>query len=304
MKAKQAIIRRNPRICTTNRCVQTIHTTFFQDESTGEWGITPTNTIDPDESFNAFWNGVGIFHDVFEHNFEHMHYFQKQYAMNIGGEIAAMGAMWYYMREVCVWNRNTWSSSDPTSTQTKAHIIHRILSFIEPAIQEGWFTFGDRLESNVPPHRRIDGDINFLGDFLYSQIQQLTVETKNESKERSELYKKSFTLQKIKNLFHWGYTMAKKLVPLSTHNTAVLYRFVDKWEHFTKENPAQQLNDFFEGITFRIYHQPTHKSVLFYPKEPVEVFWSATLNGIAPNTDRVLQEDTIGLFRLHTYQKK
>jgi hypothetical protein len=43
---------------------------FFQDHADGSYGLAHEKTISNDTSFNAFWHGIGIFHDVFEHWFE------------------------------------------------------------------------------------------------------------------------------------------------------------------------------------------------------------------------------------------
>ena len=43
---------------------------FFQDEL-GQYGIAHSNSTD--QGFYAFWDGIGIFHDVFEHWFEGKH---------------------------------------------------------------------------------------------------------------------------------------------------------------------------------------------------------------------------------------
>lgn len=43
---------------------------FFRDEADGDYGLAHEKTIGLNESFNAFWNGIGIFHDVFEYDFD------------------------------------------------------------------------------------------------------------------------------------------------------------------------------------------------------------------------------------------
>lgn len=70
---------------------------FFCDDASGEYGLAHDNSIQNDTPFNAFWGGIGIFHDVFEHWFEGKHkYFKDEYAFNVGGEMTAMGAAMYY----------------------------------------------------------------------------------------------------------------------------------------------------------------------------------------------------------------
>src|SRR4051812_49426606 len=55
------------------KLVRTVDLRFFQDDANGEWGVTHKETCPGNgngEEFNAFWDGRGIFHDVFEHAHE------------------------------------------------------------------------------------------------------------------------------------------------------------------------------------------------------------------------------------------
>ena len=79
---------------------------FFQDDVTGDWGVTHEDTFADNSPFNAMWSGTMFFHDVFEHwhEYQHKHFLGKN-AMNVGGEMAAMGAMYYYINELGIHNR-------------------------------------------------------------------------------------------------------------------------------------------------------------------------------------------------------
>ena len=71
---------------------------FFCDDATGDYGVAPIDTIRNDFSFNSAWDSRMIFHDVFEHYCEFRHpWFQGDNAMNVGGEMFAMGHMIYYV---------------------------------------------------------------------------------------------------------------------------------------------------------------------------------------------------------------
>ena len=80
--------------------VRCVRMKFFQDSDNGEWGLTHDDTQSGDECFNAFWSATGIFHDVFEHAHEHSKYFRGEAALNVGGEMAAMGAMYYFIHRL------------------------------------------------------------------------------------------------------------------------------------------------------------------------------------------------------------
>lgn len=87
---------------------------LFCDDATGDYGVAINNSSE--HQFNAFWNGVGIFHDCFEHYFEDMlPPFIGNNAYTVWGEVAAMGAALQYVKEKGVRNRsvsNTWSITD------------------------------------------------------------------------------------------------------------------------------------------------------------------------------------------------
>src|SRR4051794_4205956 len=89
------------------RLIHEVDLRFFQDDATGEHGVSHVDTYNDSENpFNAGWGKVMIFHDVFEHWFEKRHkYFKGDYAMNIAGEMVAMGAMWYFFNELGIDNR-------------------------------------------------------------------------------------------------------------------------------------------------------------------------------------------------------
>ena len=77
--------------------------TIQEDNATGEWGFYPDSANGMD--FNTSWLPHMLFHDVFEHFFEGTGYFTGDAAFNIGGEVAAMGAMSYYLFGLGIDNR-------------------------------------------------------------------------------------------------------------------------------------------------------------------------------------------------------
>ena len=71
----------------------------YEGEKEQTWGLAPAESIDEKgcSLFKPFYRPRQIFHDVFEHNFEERHpYFTGNHAFQKEGEIAAMGAWYYY----------------------------------------------------------------------------------------------------------------------------------------------------------------------------------------------------------------
>ena len=95
-----------------------------EDETTGEIGLIPDNC----PTFNSSWSAIMLFHDTFEHWFEHQHkYFTGDAAENIGAEIAAMGAMWYiYENFIADFRFNRNSYNDPLT-----NTVHTITYFFD-----------------------------------------------------------------------------------------------------------------------------------------------------------------------------
>ena len=248
--------------------IKTVNLIFFCDDANGEYGLTHPETVD--QGFNAFWNGIGIFHDVFEHSHEHNHkYFKDDYAMNVGGEMAAMGAMWYYFDTLGVYNRlgNTYKPPDIVTRDTTEYMIHE-------AIEDGWCNFGSELRCNVPYQKPVFNAT--LEDIIASfKINGYRFNKRPNFEDIdyqcSKLYQKSVTRSKIARLHRYGYRMAERLVPYNWKNEEILSEFLDFWEKFGKMNPAEELQHCYKGITFRIY------------KEKGIIKWTATLNPLYRN---------------------
>lgn len=249
------------------RLVKKIELTFFQDDANGEWGLTHKDTCDNryGNSFNAFWGGMGIFHDIFEHSHEHTNkYFRGDYAMNIGGEIAAMGSMWYYIDELGMHNRlsgrSVHSPSDSMRMSTE--------DMIHENIEYGGSQYGSTLESNVPKQRPTDnGELEYQIGKYWENVKKMNPERNHDNeKEYGYQYKNSVTFRKIADLTRYGYRMAEKFVPNNWDNRTTLSDFLEVWENFCKSHPAEEMKNMFSGITFKIY------------KENDRITWKAILH--------------------------
>lgn len=235
------------------RLIKTVDLIFFQDDANGEFGLAHKETYNESNNpFNAFWGGMGIFHDVFEHSHEFTHkYFRGDYAMNIGGEMAAMGSMMYYIDEMGISNRITqnarWRGNGELMRETTLSDVHE-------AISSGYCNYGYTLESNVPKQRPTDnGELEYQIAEYYKKVKTLPLSTDENEREFGRDYKKSVTFRKIADLHRYGYRMAEKLIPHKWDNVATLTSFITFWDKFTKNNPAQEMQNAFKGLTIKLY---------------------------------------------------
>lgn len=228
---------------------------FFNDHADGSWGLAHENTITPDDSFNAFWNGVGIFHDVFEHWFENEHkYFLDNNSMNIGGEVSAMGAMWYYYGVLGARNRKEFLDKNrryqPIDMQEA--VVSSIETLCVDGIVYGYTQYGRTLECGVP-RQRDTNDYTLENQIteLWARLDSKQVETEEKQERECAIeFKNSITYSKIANLYRWGYRMAGKLVPDNEENKEVINHFIEFWDKFTEMNPAEEMQRHFSGVEF------------------------------------------------------
>lgn len=232
------------------KLVKEVELVFFIDDGSGRCGLTHKQTA-PDnnggEGFNAFYDGRGIFHDVFEHSHEFVHpYFKGEAAMNIGGEMAAMGSLAYYMELIGQERFSRGSYVHPSDI-----IVNNTFYEVQQAIEDNDFRFGDKLISFVPYQRPVDNSyLEYAINKYFERIQN--VEAADES---GTEYKKSVTRAKLANLHRFGFRMAKGLVPNHYDNGTVLYEFITKWDEFCKENDAEKLMNDIGGIKIQLYHK-------------------------------------------------
>lgn len=274
------------------RLVKKIELTFFQDDANGEWGLTHKDTFDNrnGSSFNAFWSGMGIFHDIFEHSHEHQNkYFRGDYAMNIGGEMTAMGAMWYYIDQLGMHNRlNGRSIYSPGDIMRKS-----TEDMINEAIEYGGGQFGSVLESNVPKQRPTEnGELEYQIAEYWKTVKAFDPEKNHEGeKEYGYQYKNSVNFRKIADLHRYGYRMAERFVPDNFDNKATLCDFFDVWETFCKNHPADEMKNYFNGLTFKIY------------KENDRITWKAIFHSADrfSTKDAILTPENIGYFSIEDF---
>lgn len=237
------------------RLVKSVYLKFFCDSANGEYGVTHADTIDDDNGFNAVWTAQMLFHDVFEHSHEFSKYFRGDYALNIGGEMAAMGFLTYYYSNIGINGRfNNFSMVRPDES-----ILVTTFSDVEDCIVSGNYRFGYVLESNVPYQKPIDDyTMEWIIEEYWKRVKALTpgiskYPTEIESLQSCKDYKNSVTFRKIADLHRWGYRQAAKLIPSNYHNRFVLNNFIEKMEEFVKRTKPEDLANICKGITVKIY---------------------------------------------------
>lgn len=238
------------------KLIERVETTLFEDEN-GICGLTHSNTFynpSGNRAFDAFWDGGGLFHDVFEHSHEGSLHFRDNAFMNLGGEMAAMGAMWYYLENLPFGNRFR-------GTLYRSHseiVINNTIMDVQEAIETGDSQFGNTLECNVPPQAVIE---DYIEEVITEYNQKMAAYSFREDrfrgeddKNRSEEFRKSCTPEKIANLHRWGYRNAERLVPATYHNGYVLHQFIEFWNKFCERFPAEELMNEYKGIVFNLFH--------------------------------------------------
>jgi len=273
------------------RLVKKIELTFFQDDANGEWGLTHKDTFDNSygSSFNAFWSGMGIFHDIFEHSHEHQNkYFRGDYAMNIGGEMAAMGAMWYYIDQLGVYNRlNNNSIYSPGDIMRKS-----TEDMVQETIEYGGGQFGSVLESNVPKQRPTENnELEYQISEYWKKVKGFNPEKNDTEIEYCKQYKNSVSFRKIADLHRYGYRMGERFVPDNYDNQTTLTDFFNVWETFCKNHPAEEMKNNFRDVTFNIY------------KENDRITWKAIFHSADrfSTKDATITAKNIGHFSIEDY---
>jgi hypothetical protein len=243
------------------RLIDTVNLSFFQDDATGDYGVAHEEILsEHGDKFNAFWNGIGIFHDVWEHQHEYKHkYFRGDYALNIGGEMAAMGKMWYYQDKLGLGNNRMLN---PYSIHSPGDLMRMTTdNMIQEAIEYGYTSFGDRLQSAVPCQKPTqNSELEYQIEEFWKNVQSWHYKQENNNQydkedeiRSSKCYKKSVTFRKIADLHRWGFRAAERLVSRTWNNYNRLRDFIQFWKEFTQNNTAQDLHNYYRKLQFRIY---------------------------------------------------
>jgi len=226
---------------------------MFCDDVSGEYGLSHDNAIDINTPFNAFWNGQGIFHDVFEHYFEEENkYFMGDAAFNVGGEVAAMGHLAYYVNGLGIGSVRSLRAK--YGYINKEDIISGTHNEIQEACSYGYTNYGNTLICKVPYQRSFNSYSleGLISEHIY-KLKELRVKT-NESDEKgyAREYRKTVTPSKLTRLYRWGYKQAERLVPNSHQNADCCENFIKYWNKFCKEYEPKYIDNQFDKVVFSI----------------------------------------------------
>jgi hypothetical protein len=261
------------------RLIHTVELEFFRDPANGEYGVAHRDTINDDfGGFNAFWGGVGILHDVFEHWFENKHkYFLGNNAQNVGGEIAAMGACYYYAYELGAQCRNS-------NYDNRGSIMRSTTGEIFEAISSGWCHYGHTLECGVPYQEPTTECFEqFINEYYKSILpkRNSAIRSKVDTDEANygKEYAKSVTLSKVQRLYRWGFRMAERLIPDTSDNCYMLDAFCKYLNIFCKNNSAEDLATKYKYMTVKLYKD-----------KHGDVSWRIILNGGEKGKNIILKQ--------------
>lgn len=282
------------------RLIQTVDLVFFRDNATGDYGLTHKETYEDNygNGFNAFWGGMLIFHDVFEHSHEFTNkYFRGDYALNVGGEMAAMGKMMYFIDELEIYNRLTdrmkWRGHGELMTGST-------IGEVQEAISSGYCSFGHVLESNVPYQKPVEnGELEYHIKDYYKKAKDFKVsDDGDQEKEFGEQYKKSVTFRKIADLHRYGYRQAAKLVPNNWDNRETLVNFIKVWDSVCNSISAEEMQSNFKGLTVKIYRDENGRiswKGIFesnFPSEIMDATIDENTRGFAMEDYYIIEEET------------
>ena len=197
------------------------------------------------EEFNSFWDGRGIFHDVFEHWFETNHkYWYYPYAYNRAGEIAAMGAFLYFTTEMYIPNRHTNIFHTPldSALDTNLYPVKEYVKYDQEQYNEL------SLKHCIPKQKPVDNaDVENLIITFVEEIQKL------ETGFEVQAIKSKYNFRNIADLTRWGYRQAKKLTPDIRENAVTLEHFIKDWEAFCQRvDPLDLIDKGVRSFTFNV----------------------------------------------------
>ena len=234
-----------------------------KDYITGEYGIIPSGQLG--SNFNAFWNPIMIFHDTIEHFFEGERFFKNEFQYNIGGEMVAMGVLFYLNELGIIYERlvqgNTFSP--------ERSIMQSTYNLLEDAI-EGDIIFGERLYCAIPYQKPID---SYLEDCLEDQYKRIKKIKTNES---GVDFKKSITLNKMKRFYRYGYNLGKKHCPDIYEVRGELIKY---WENLKSLTRFYSLDDFaYLSIELETGKHFSYKIILEDYEGKIETIYQSKFN--------------------------
>ncbi len=220
---------------------------FFEDDATGGYGLAHRNSID--EGFNAFFNPIGIFHDIMEHYFEDIHpNFSGKYAFNYGGEIAASGHAAWYIHGLGLSARWTDIKAPNNIEDAFARGVG-----LEDELCYGNTRFGDELlckpRNIYTLHPNYSMFVTYHWYYWNKMLEETTPRGCSQNVQIANRLRKSLSLRKLEALYGWGYYTAKKLVPPTDENRQAIEDLYEDIKRFTQHNDPYYLVNRFKYFT-------------------------------------------------------
>ncbi len=201
---------------------------FDTDDASEEYGVLPKKYVDT--GFNYSWSSTMLFHDCLEHSQESNHkYFKGDYAFNVGGEIFAMGILYYLYDNfhlACRIPSGYYSAEDRIMQTCEFDMIE--------SITYGYINYGDELLCNIPYQKPVDSYIEQQILRQYKKLMSTEVKADSDNLESAIRYKKSITLGKLQRLYRYGYRSASKRYPYNYHNNSILHDYYKQCEKLCK----------------------------------------------------------------------
>jgi hypothetical protein len=226
-------------------------------------GVFPVKAGLRAAAFDPVWNGEAIFHDVFEHWHEgEPPYFNGQRALNLSGEMAASGALYYYYSDLGLQRFGGSNSSVTAATAVFRNTRELLLEAWTDGMRARRPTsicpnHGLVLRSDIPPQvppsmtSQLDAVLEEYWQAIEAQsAAQCSIPVTSEV----ALFRESVTRGRIFDLHRWGWHEARRGVPLLNENRDRLSAFIVYWNQFCDKNSADQLMDRYRTIRVNIRH--------------------------------------------------
>lgn len=239
-----------------------INLKIIYDSSNNKSGLLPEKTLNKEFGFDPVWNGEYIFHDVFEHSHEGNKYFNGKNFLNIGGEMAASGSLYFFLEDLKI-NRFPFTGSKTTGyramKQNSFDLIEEICSTGDRSNFPKSISskYGFNLRSNIPKQNFIASSLSNIEEDLKNIIliakKTYPVIIDTNKREFARNFKSSLKKNKIMNLHRWGWWNSSTFIVKNLHNMKTLNHFIVFWENFCKNNSPKELHRRFESIKIAFF---------------------------------------------------
>lgn len=225
-------------------------------------GLFPDGAVRPGASFDPVWNGEAIFHDVFEHWHEGIGFFKGPNALNLGGEMVASGALYYFQANLGVER----FCGDNAGVVAETAVFRNTRDLLIEAWTHGMKAcrppsicpkYGLILRSGVPPQHPTPPSSNLEGVLAayWSGVEDHAKTVSLHAVPRSaQVFRDSVTSARVNDLHRWGWHEASRSVPSVDGNGDRLTAFIRFWNRFCTTYAAEDLVNKYCAVSFHIYH--------------------------------------------------